>query len=327
LSRIRPLVPLVPILLIALTGCRWLGWLPWVGEDPPDLPAHVALSREALTEVREDGDLSDLCALAAAQTALAHPEAGVAINDIAIAVIDLSRQWRPRLGQHRGFEGIEPGEMIALPLGVEAMRQRVEGTVTEHQISTLLSRSLVHGEALAINALADLLTSTESGPTLIGPGLEEFAQGRLLVDRSLQELGLYGICAAHRIGDPTGRDLQLAERLTPSSNRMTAADAARLLFLLATEQMVTPHRSGQLLSLMERPLGESDDPILSRLPRDLSDRARVWGLAGWSDGANHAAWLIAFPSGDCIALAVLIQGGDGGAGLVGEAAAAVIRGL
>ncbi|MBN1477373.1 serine hydrolase [Candidatus Sumerlaeota bacterium] len=315
------------MLLIALTGCRWLGWLPWVGDDAPDLPAHVALSREALKAIREDDDLSDLCARAAAQTALAHPEAGVAINDIAIAVIDLSRRRGPHLGHHRGFEGIEPGELIALPLGVEAMRQRVEGTVTEHQISTLLSQSLVHGDSPAINTLADLLTNTTSGPTLIGPGLEEFVQGRLLVDRSLQELGLYGICAAHRIGVPTGRELQLAERLTPSSNRMTAADTARLLFLLAAEQMINPHRSGQLLSLMERPLGESTDPILSRLPRDLPDRTLIWGLAGWSDGANHAAWLITFPNGHRIALAVFVEGGSGDAALVREAAEAMIRGL
>jgi beta-lactamase family protein len=327
LSRICPLVLLAPILLLALTGCRWGGWLPWVGEDAPDLPAHVALSREALTAIREDGDLSDLCAQAAAQTALAHTEAGVAINDIAIAVIDLSSLWRPHLGQHGGFVGIEPGELIALPLGVEAMRQRVEGIVTEHQVSTLLSRSLVYGESDETNALADLLTATESGPTLIGPGLEEFLQGRLLVDRSLQELGLYGICAAHRIGTPTGRDAQAAERLTPPANRMTAADTVRLLFLLATEQMIDPHRSGQLLSLMERPLGDSPDPILSRLPMGLPDRTRVWGLAGWSGEANHAAWLIALPSGDRIALAVFIRGGHGDAALVREAAAAVLHAM
>jgi hypothetical protein len=287
-------------LLIFACSCRLVRGSPR-GDDVLVLPDET---RDAVESIRESRALSRACSRAAALVASRHASEGLAITDIGLAVIDLRRG---RLGQFNGYEGFEASELIALPLGVEAMRQRAMGHVTEAQIAAPVTRRTVDGDVGEINAMVDMLTGTTSGETLIGPGLEEFLDRRKTVDRSLQAQGLFGICAAHHLSEqsPTGREQQAAERIRPPINQMTAADTARLLALVSQGEIITRSGAGRLLATVARPAGPVE--VMERLPRGLPDGTRVWGLAGWTRRANHGAWVVALPDGRRLVVVALVR--------------------
>lgn len=298
----------VPLLLcltaaaVSVSGCRAFRSAEARSDNTLVLPAQT---REALDAIRESRRLTAACTRAAGIIVSRHP--GIAPEAVALAVIDFTDPGRPRLGQLRGYEGREASELAALPLAIELMRQRAMGHLTEHQVAGPVAEMLINGDVDAINAAVDALTDTETGDTLIGPALDLFLQNRRRVDRSLQAQGIFGTSVAHHLTpqSPQGREAQAAERLLPSTNTITAADTARLLYLVGTGNIISRVGAAQLYGTMQRPAGS--ELVNSRLPQDLPPETRVWGLAAWTRRANHGACLLALPTGERLAVAALTE--------------------
>lgn len=291
-------------------------------ERPVGLVAPEA-TRAALAGMREDGDLSALCARVGGLAVARFSDRGLSHADIGIAVIDLTHPARPHLGHLGGHTAFDAAQLVALAIGVEAARQRAEGTVTEYQVADLLARALAQGDPAATDALLDLLTGTGPGPTLIGPAFDEFCARRLAVQRTLERCGLYGNIVAHRVGggERSGREAQLAERVAAPTNLMTPLNTARLLALIDTGQIVSGPRTAQLAHLMAR---AASGEALGEPPEGLP---ALWGLTAAAPGACHGAWVISRADGRRLAVAVMTRLPTPDPGALWDVVWTVIRGV
>jgi hypothetical protein len=274
--------------------------------EPSDTPGEVtaAQTQAALETLRPDRRLNTICTEVASLMATRFADQGLAPGAIGVAVICGGR--RPEFGQFNGHVAFDPGELAALPLAIEAMRQRAEGLLTEHQVTSPMTRALREGDTDGINTMIDLLTSTQSGPTIIGPSLDRFLDARQGINRGLQTLGLYGMGVGHHQtrGLLSGREAQAAVSPVPGANRMTPLSTARALWLLAAGRVISEARSAIVVDAMRRPAGPA--AINDRLP-EIPEGATAHGLAGWLGAANHGAWIIQADDDPPVIIAVFIR--------------------
>ena len=164
-----------------------------------------------------------------------------------------------------------------------------------------------------VNVILGLLIRWKcSGCDITFTDYPEFAvpYKRYTVDRYIKHLGLPGIFAIQKTWSkaPFGRDVQLLGRYTGDhyqySNKMTTNDTARLLYLIAEEQVVDRRSCRKMLNLMQRSPQRAKQWRVKRIAAGTPDSAKVWSKAGWTGLENHDAAIVELADGSRFILVV-----------------------
>jgi len=222
--------------------------------------------------------------------------------------------WRPD-------ERFPAASIIKIPILVEVLRQAEMGRLRLDERITIRPQDKVGGfgilkelGSLEALSLLDLLTLMVIISDNTGANLCIERVGMAAVNAGAASLGLTGTVLQRKMMDTAARERGLDNFTTP-------ADAARLLELLATEQVLTPEGSRQALEILAR------QQVNDRLPLLLPAGVSVAHKTGELSGIRHDVGIVGAGTGRLV-IAALTKGCETplGKGLSsGEASACIAR--
>ena len=224
---------------------------------------------------------------------------GVHPDTIALTAIDLGQQpatW----ASHRGDALIYPASIIKLFFWVASHVWEDAGKLTHsEELDRARRNMIVESSNDATSLIVDLLTGTTSGPELAPAAFELWQNRRNTLNRYFHSLGLPGnFCQKTWSDGPYGRDRQSYSLNGDNRNALSTNGTAWLLHSMLAGQVVNPHRSRQMLQLMERDLdpatylGDPDNQIQGFLGEALPRSARLWSKAGETSFSRHDCALV-----------------------------------
>lgn len=230
---------------------------------PKTTPAATATATPTTTGAAASNNLQQKIAATAVRIGGSNAHVGVAATNLVTG---------SKVAWHADDE-FPSASVMKLPILVELERQIANGTVS-------WSESL-RSEVSAMIAISDN-TAANQVASLVHPAS---------VNTTMSNLGLNGTHFVNLFND--ARSPQ-----NPGENQTTPSNMARLLQLIAADQIVSPQASGDIRSLLAR------NADRSKLVRLLPPDAQVAHKSGWYDGvANdvgivtvdraHAKWVIA----------------------------------
>lgn len=268
-------------------------------------------TRSALRTLRTDPDVS-ACVTSIARAALSRfPDAGLKPEDLAVALI-LDDPDQPVIGGYNLDAPFYPASVVKLAYAVALEKDFASGRLPRDS-ETLrdLRDMLALSSNAATNRILDRLTGTESGPELPPDELKAFAGKRNEVNRYLKELGFSRINACQKTWDvePYGRDVQFLGADYENRNSMTAAETARLLWLVKKGKVVSPEACDEILTSLRRRPGNPKDIQARRVGSGIPPASRLWSKAGWTSDTNHDAAYVELPLGTPFVLTVFTRTG------------------
>jgi beta-lactamase class A len=271
----------------------------------------VEQSHWALHKVQPSPELDHLVTRCVTDSVHEVGEGHVTTDTVWVTLIDLRDPHYVILGHYRGDEPVYPASVIKAAYMLAVFHQARDGMLPMTRIVKKDLKLMIGiSDNEATNRLLDRLTGTESGPELPREEFATFRHKRYTVDRYLKYLGLPGIFAIQKTWSdaPYGRDVQLLGRYTGDhyqySNKMTANDTARLLYLIAEKQTVDRQSCGKMLKLMERCPKRAKQQSVKRIAAGLPNSAKVWSKAGWTGLENHDAAIVRLAGGTRFVLVV-----------------------
>lgn len=271
----------------------------------------VEQSRWALRNVQRSPDLDQLVTRCVMDSIDEIGEGHVTSDTIWATLIDLRDAHYLRFGQYRGDEPVYPASVIKAAYLLAVFHQVRNGIFPmSRAVKKDLKLMIGISDNEATNRLLDRLTGTQSGPELSREEFASFRYKRYTIDRYLKHLGLHGIFAIQKTWSdaPFGRDVQLLGRFTGNhyqySNKMTTNDTARLLYLIAEQQVADERSCGKMLKLLRRSPKRAKQYKVKRIAAGVPDSAKVWSKAGWTGLENHDAGIVELADGSRFVLVV-----------------------
>ncbi len=275
------------------------------------LPASARISpdasRAALRQIRTDPHISAFLSSVAERACRRFAGNGLTPQDLAIALILDDDDRPPLLGGYNMDRPFYPASVVKLCYAVALEEGFAEGRIRRApEVLRDMDLMLRVSSNSATNRILDILTGTESGPELPEDELAVFAEKRQAVNRYLRRLGLRDINACQKTWDdaPFGRDVQFLGPDYENRNRMTAADTARLVWLIRRERVVSRAACQEILKSMRRKPGDPKDIQARRIGAGIPAGSRLWSKAGWTSSTNHDAACVEMPSGSPFVLVV-----------------------
>ena len=154
----------------------------------------------------------------------------------------------------------------------------------------------------ATSLVVDLLTGTNSGPSLLGDRWEAWKQQRQLINNWLNEiawpeLANVNCCQKTWSDGPYGREKDFYGKGNINRNSLSTAATARMLEAVMTGALISPRACKRVKELLSRSIDLSQrktDPenqIDGFLGEGLPTGTRLWSKAGLMSQARHdAAW-------------------------------------
>ena len=246
------------------------------------------------------------------QTLADFTGSNLAPDELAVTLVDLRDPANPVWASYRGDVLIYPASVIKLFClqAAHAWLERGQLTDTE-ELRRALHDMIVFSYNEATGYVIDLLTGTTSGPELPPEDLAIWHDRRNAVNRYFASLGYTDINVNKKpwCEGPYGRETQAIAAYDPKRNWLTTDAAARILVEIATGRAVTPERSRQMLTLLQRDFTHATglDPVLAAsghenqatdfTARGLPSDARLWSKAGYTSATRHDAAYIELPDG------------------------------
>ncbi len=216
----------------------------------------------------------------------------------------------PVLGGYNMDTSFYPASVVKLAYAAALEHDFATGRLTRDPatMQDLASMLRVSSNA-ATNRILDRLSGTQSGPQLPPDELKVFAEKRQVVNHYLQQLGLKNINACQKTWDvePYGRDTQFLGEHYENRNTMTAADTAKLVWLIKHGDLVSRPACDEILSFMQRRPGNQKDIQARRIGSGIPPESQLWSKAGWTDNTNHDAAYVIPPMGDAFVLVVFTK--------------------
>ncbi|HAV63236.1 MAG TPA: serine hydrolase, partial [Verrucomicrobiales bacterium] len=198
---------------------------------------------------------------------------------------------------------------------VAAHRWMEDGRLTDTpELRRAMKDMIVRSYNEATHYVLDVLTGTTSGPELEEAELADWQHRRDAVNRHFASLGYQQINANKKpwCEGPYGREVQAIRRFQPNRNLLTTDATARLMLEIATGTAVTPARSAEMLSLLQRePGGGPGDPDgegRGFTGPAVPAGAKLWSKAGWTSQTRHDAALIELADGRRLVLVIFTTG-------------------
>jgi hypothetical protein len=224
-------------------------------------------------------------------------------DEVALSLVDLTDPAAPGRGAYRGDAAIYPASVVKLFYLVAAHRWLEDGRLQDTpELQRALRDMIVLSYNEATHYVVDLLTGTTSGPELPAEELRVWFDRRNAVNRYFASLGYTGINANKKpwCEGPYGCETQAIRAFDSKRNMLTTDATARLVWEIATGQMVNARRSAAMLELMRRDLAaagaDPDDQARFSGP-GLPSGAKLWSKAGWTSETRHDATYVELPDG------------------------------
>lgn len=171
----------------------------------------------------------------------------------------------------------------------------------------------------ATGYIVDLLTGTTGGPDLPSAAFRRWLHRRGAVQRYFERWG-WPEFAPIRITQktweesPYGREQQSRAQVRSNRNRLTTEAAARLLWSIDRDDVVSKAACREMRRLLHRRLDararrdQADNQIDGFLGEGLPADARLWSKAGWTSKTRHDAAIIELTGGRRFVLVVFSEG-------------------
>jgi len=254
--------------------------------------------------------------------------------NLAITLIDLRDQQRPREASFRGDERIYPASVVKMFYLAMAHRLLEDGKLKEtEELRRAMKDMIVESSNDATSYVLDVITGTMSGPELKGQELKKWEEKRNAVNRYFAGLGYTNINVNQKTycEGPYGREQLFRGTKGENRNKLTTRATARLLAEIATARAVTPRRSAMMMELMKRDFsGKSTDPddqAHGFTGLALESGARLWSKAGWTSTTRHDAAYIELPDGARFVLVTFTTDQSSEREIIPTVARAIIEGL
>ncbi len=255
-------------------------------------------------------------------------------GNLAITLIDLTDQQRPREASFRGDERIYPASVVKLFYLVMAHRLLEDGKLPEtDELRRAIKDMIVESSNDATSYVLDAITGTTSGPELKGPELKRWEEKRNAVNRYFKGLGYTNINVNQKTycEGPYGREQLFRGPKGENRNKLTTKATARLLSEIATGRAVNARRSAMMMELMKRDFSgtstDPDDQAHGFTGMALAPGTKLWSKAGWTSTTRHDAAYIELPNGTRFVLVTFTTDQSNEHEIIPTVARAVIEGL
>jgi beta-lactamase class A len=299
------------------------------------IPANSQTEEPAAVLTTRTAALQQIVDRAVNQTLERFAASKLQADQLAVTLVDLRRPAQPARASHRGDVQIYPASVIKLFYLVAVHQWLEDGKISEtDEIRRALRDMIVLSYNEPAHYLIDLLTGTTSGPELPPDQLEQWHDRRNTVNRYFTGLGYTRVNANRKpwCEGPYGREMQSIRVSEPNHrNWLTTEETARLLTEIVTGQAVTPARSAQMMSLLQRdPFAEansSNSQARAYTGQALAPGARLWSKAGWTSQTRHDAAYVELPDGNKFVLVTFTTGHANEREIIPTLARAVVAGL
>ncbi len=171
----------------------------------------------------------------------------------------------------------------------------------------------------ATGYIVDLLTGTTGGPDLPSAAFRRWLHRRGAVQRYFERWGwpeFAPIWVTQKTWEesPYGREQQSRVQVRNNRNRLTTEAAARLLWSIDRDEVVSKRACREMRRVLQRRLDakarrdHADNQIDGFLGEGLPEDARLWSKAGWTSKTRHDAAIIALKGGRRFVLVVFSEG-------------------
>jgi beta-lactamase class A len=262
-----------------------------------------------------------------------YASCGLAADELAITLVDLSDEKNPVWADYRGNASTYPASVIKLFYLAAAHRQMEDGRLADTaELRRALRDMIVDSGNEPTAYIMDLLTDTMSGPELPPAELAAWHEKRNAVNRYFHAHGYPEINANRKTWHegPYGRDKQAVDQFLPAKNSLTANATARLLVEIFSGRCVSPARSAQMLELLSRDVSDlqkADYQTREFVGVVLPPTAKLWSKAGYMSVARHDAALVEFADGKKIALVIFTEKHSDQKGMIPEIARMIVSRL
>lgn len=221
---------------------------------------------------------------------------------------------------YRGVENVYPASVVKLFYLVAAHEWLERGMIpASAELDRALRDMIVDSSNDATGYVVDVLTGTTGGPEIPDAPFETWKSQRNIVNRYFQSLGWDELTTVNInqktwCDGPYGRERAFYGENFENRNMLTTNAAARLLHSIVGGVAVTPERSRQMMSLMQRSLNPADldaDPenqVTGFVGAGVPPQTRVWSKAGLTSQVRHDAVYVEFPDVRPYLLIVFMEG-------------------
>ncbi|MGC8841713.1 MAG: serine hydrolase, partial [Candidatus Sumerlaeaceae bacterium] len=151
---------------------------------------------------------------------------------------------------------------------------------------------------------------------LSGGDFRAFARKRNWVNRYFESVGFEGLNVNQKfwMDKPSPRDLQLLgtklNQNYENSNRVTAAQAAELLYLVYADAIVSQHACEKIKKAIERRVDDAKIGPLQGIAAGLPSGSKMWNVKGFTYQNFNEVALVELPNGQLYVLSVLTRYAD-----------------
>ena len=215
-----------------------------------------------------------------------------------------------------------PASIVKLIYGIaiEVWLQK-DFILDSHELRRALAHMIADSSNDATSYIVDILTGTNSGPSLKGNKWEAWKTQRQLVNKWLRslnwpELTQVNCCQKTWTDSPYGRDKEFYGEHNANRNSLSTSATARMFEALMTDNLLSPQRSKFLKQYFLRSLDVFDrkrnpeNQIDGFLGEGLPSSSKVWSKAGWMSEVRHDITWSHNQEGHTMLLVVFLKGTD-----------------
>ena len=196
-----------------------------------------------------------------------------------------------------------PASIVKLIYGI-AIEVWIENNLIldSEELQRALLNMLTHSSNDATSYIIDILTGTNSGPSLINNEWKIWKHQRQLINKWLEsfnwsELELVNCSQKTWEDSPYGRDKDFYGENNENRNKLTTSSIARIFEALMTDNLLSPISSKRIKNYLLRSLNRLDrrrnpeNQIDGFLGEGLPENSKFWSKAGLMSEARHdSAW-------------------------------------
>ncbi|HKO02028.1 MAG TPA: serine hydrolase [Thermoanaerobaculia bacterium] len=230
-------------------------------------------------------------------------------EDLAISVVDLTRQSTISRGDYHGDAPFYPASVVKLFIMAEVFHQRKEA---EPDVPRALHEMIAVSDNDATAFLIDTISDTCSGPSLSGRALAKFIDKRRVTNKWFATMG-YDISAMAKPWSfgPFGRDMQVLGENRINRNRATSNAVASLMLWIVRGRAVSKTASDQMMALLARPVDApraEENQIKEFIGASVPAGTKLWSKAGWTSEVRHDAAYVELPDGRKLVIVIFTRG-------------------
>lgn len=231
-------------------------------------------------------------------------------EDLAISMVDLSRDGMPSRADYHGDVPFYPASVIKLFFLAD-----VYGTKKESlgDVDRAMREMITVSDNDATAYLVDILADTSGGTELQGRALQRFIDRRRNINRRFERLGYRDVSAMMKPWSfgPYGRERQLLGENRVNRNKLTANATTSLMTWIVRRRAFSAAASEAMLNYLARPIEPQrpeENQVKEFIGEALPASSKLWSKAGWTGEVRHDVAYVELPDGRKFVLTIFTRG-------------------